>query len=91
MRLTFHFERVGWPLSSFLGLLDLKTGVQIALYFAIINKVAGVYGLIALLTGAGGTVAQLSLYVYSVGALVASVWAMRAVNEVRLPMLLQLT
>ncbi|VDB99906.1 unnamed protein product [Peniophora sp. CBMAI 1063] len=81
MRLTFHFERVGWPLASFLGLLDLKTGVQIALYFAIINKVAGVYGLIALLTGAGGTVAQLSLYIYSVGALVASIWAMRAVNE----------
>lgn len=43
---------------------------------------AGVYGLIAVLTGAGGSFAQLSLYVYSAIALVALGWGLRAVKEV---------
>lgn len=48
-----------------------------------LNKVAGVYGLIAMLTGSGGSFAQLSLYVYSVVALIALVWGLRAVKNVR--------
>lgn len=90
-----------WPFSSFLGLLDLKTGVTVALLFAVgrqgirdvplltyelfqlLNKVAGVYGLIAVVTGAGGSFAQLSLYIYSVVGLLAIFWALRAVKEVR--------
>lgn len=43
---------------------------------------AGVYGLIAVLTGAGGSFAQLSMYMYSVLALVALAWGLRAVKEV---------
>lgn len=70
-----------WPLSSFFGLLDLKTGVTVALLFALLNKVAGVYGLIAVLTGAGGSFAQLSLYIYSVLALVALAWGLRVVQD----------
>jgi inositol phosphorylceramide synthase regulatory subunit len=49
----------------------------------VLNKVAGVYGLIALLTGAGGNAAQLTLYIYSAIALVALTWGNRAVNDVR--------
>jgi inositol phosphorylceramide synthase regulatory subunit len=49
----------------------------------LLNKVAGVYGLIAVLTGAGGSFAQLSLYIYSVIALVALVWGLNAVKRVR--------
>lgn len=48
------------------------------------NKVAGVYGLIAVLTGAGGSAAQLSLYIYSTIALVALAWGLNAVNRVSL-------
>ncbi|EGN92279.1 hypothetical protein SERLA73DRAFT_99550 [Serpula lacrymans var. lacrymans S7.3] len=70
-----------WPVSSFLGAFDLKTGVTIVLLFALLNKVAGVYGLIALLTGAGGSFAQLSLYIYSVLGLVAFVWGLKVVKE----------
>jgi hypothetical protein len=70
-----------WPFASFLGLLDLKTGVTIALLFALLNKVAGVYGLIAVLAGAGGSFAQLSLYIYSVLALMALAWALRIVHQ----------
>jgi inositol phosphorylceramide synthase regulatory subunit len=51
--------------------------------YQVLNKVAGVYGLIALLTGAGGNAAQLTLYIYSVLALVALTWGIRAVNDVR--------
>ncbi|KAG6852801.1 hypothetical protein C0991_009077 [Blastosporella zonata] len=49
--------------------------------FKLLNKVAGVYGLIAMATGAGGTFAQFSLYTYSVIALVGLVWGLRAVKE----------
>jgi inositol phosphorylceramide synthase regulatory subunit len=104
MRLTLRPEWRLWPFSSFFGLLDLKTGVTVALLFAVratllslhfglterhtpcqlLNKVAGVYGLIAVLTGAGGSFAQLSLYVYSAVALVALGWGLRAVKEVRM-------
>jgi hypothetical protein len=80
MKLTLRPEWRLWPLVSFLGLLDLKTGVTVALLFALLNKVAGVYGLIAVLTGAGGSFAQLSLYMYSVLALVALAWGLRAVK-----------
>ena len=48
----------------------------------LLNKVAGVYGLIAVLTGAGGSFAQLSMYIYSVIALVGLGWGLRAVKAV---------
>ncbi|KAJ7743822.1 DUF1753-domain-containing protein [Mycena metata] len=81
-----------WPFNSFLGLLDLKTGVVIALLFAVhpdlylqfctqvFNKIAGFYGLIAVLTGAGGSFAQLSLYIYSVLGLAALGWGLQVVK-----------
>ncbi|KAJ7151732.1 Inositolphosphorylceramide synthase subunit Kei1-domain-containing protein [Mycena filopes] len=69
-----------WPFNSFLGLLDLKTGVTIALLFALFNKIAGFYGLIAVLTGAGGSFAQLSLYIYSVLGLAALGWGLQVVK-----------
>ncbi|KAI0358024.1 DUF1753-domain-containing protein [Trametes cingulata] len=78
MKLTLRPEWRLRPLSSFLGFLDIKTGVTIALLFALLNKVAGVYGLVAMLTGAGGSAAQLSLYLYSVLGLVALTWGLKA-------------
>ena len=51
----------------------------------VLNKVAGIYGLIALLTGAGGNAAQLTLYIYSALALIGLAWGIRAVNQVRYP------
>ncbi|KAK7687812.1 hypothetical protein QCA50_009031 [Cerrena zonata] len=81
MKLTLRPEWRLRPLSSFLGFLDLKTGVTCALLFALLNKVAGVYGLIAVLTGAGGSAAQLSLYFYSVLGLIALAWGLRATTQ----------
>ncbi|KAG6374742.1 Inositolphosphorylceramide synthase subunit Kei1-domain-containing protein [Boletus reticuloceps] len=81
MKLMLRPEWRLWPVSTFLGLLDLKTGVTIALLFALFNKAAGVYGLISVLTGAGGSFAQLSLYLYSLLGLVALGWGLKAVKE----------
>ena len=86
MKLTLRPEWRLYPLSSFLGVLDLKTGVIVALLFALLNKVAGVYGLIAALTGAGGSFAQISLYLYSTLALVAIALGLKAVKRVRRPL-----
>ena len=104
MKLTLRPEWRLRPLSSFVGCLDIKTGVTIALLFAVsrlecellsppsrtdirdasqlLNKVAGVYGLVAVLTGAGGSLAQLSLYIYSVVGLIALVWGLKAILHV---------
>ncbi|KAH9943831.1 Inositolphosphorylceramide synthase subunit Kei1-domain-containing protein [Amylocystis lapponica] len=81
MKLTLRPEWRLRPLSSFLGCLDLKTGVTIVVLFALLNKVAGVYGLVALLTGAGGSAAQLSLYIYSVIGLTALMWGLKAIAQ----------
>ncbi|KAG6333568.1 hypothetical protein ID866_5517 [Astraeus odoratus] len=111
MKLMLRPEWRLWPVNTFLGLLDLKTGVTITLLFAVsrynrlisvayffflispphrilsgkrvqlFNKVAGVYGLISVLTGAGGSFAQLSLYLYSLLGLVALAWGLNAVKE----------
>ena len=45
------------------------------------------YGLVAVLTGAGGSLAQLSLYIYSVVGLVALVWGLKAILHVCFPKL----
>ncbi|KAG8974979.1 hypothetical protein FRC05_006656 [Tulasnella sp. 425] len=79
MKLTLRPEWRPRPLTTFLGFVDIKTGVKITLLFAVINKVAGVYGLLAMLTGAGGSLAQLSMYLYSVVALAAYVVGLKAV------------
>ncbi|EJD07610.1 DUF1753-domain-containing protein [Fomitiporia mediterranea MF3/22] len=88
MKLTLKQQWRPRPLNSFLGFVDIKLGVTIALLFAtennasshqVLNKVAGVYGLIAVFTG--GSFAQLSMYIYSVVALIAFGWALKAVTE----------
>jgi len=59
--------------------MDIKTGVIIAILFALLNKVAGFYGLITLLTG--GSAAQITMYGYSVLAIMGFAWGLKAVTE----------
>jgi hypothetical protein len=47
------------------------------------NKIAGVYGLFGACF-AGGTIGQLSFYIYSTASLAGFVWGLKAVVEVRL-------
>ncbi|KAI0955186.1 hypothetical protein AcW1_006844 [Taiwanofungus camphoratus] len=81
MKLTVRPEWRLRPLTSALGFLDLKIAVTIVIFFALLNKVAGVYGLVAVLTGAGGSAAQLSLYIYSVLGLIALAWGLKSISQ----------
>lgn len=60
-------------------------GVSIVTLFGVLNKVAGVYGMLAVLTG--GTLAQpisqLTMYIYSIATLVVFLWGLKKISEVR--------
>ena len=49
--------------------------------FGVLNKVAGFYGVLALLTGAIN-LAQISLYLYSVATLLLLLWGLRGIAQV---------
>jgi hypothetical protein len=72
--------------SFFFSLFDLKLGSEIITWFAILNKVAGFYGLLAVFTG--GTLAQLSMYLYSVASIVIFSWGAKQIGEVSTTFLL---
>ncbi|KAG8729077.1 hypothetical protein FRC12_021274, partial [Ceratobasidium sp. 428] len=78
-RFTLRHEWRPRALQSFLGVADIKTGVVMVLLFALINKVAGVYGLVSLFFG--GSAAQISMYIYSTLAIVALAWGLKAVTD----------
>jgi hypothetical protein len=50
---------------TFLHSMSLRTGAEIITFLQLINKVSGLYGLLALLTGAHLSGLQLSMYLYS--------------------------
>lgn len=59
---------------NFFQTMSLRTGAEIITYLQVINKVSGLYGLLALLTGASIDGWQLSMYLYSTVVLVATVY-----------------
>ncbi|WWC70402.1 uncharacterized protein I206_104352 [Kwoniella pini CBS 10737] len=80
MKLTFRRPGGTGPIfSSFLGLLDIKLGAEIILLFGLINKAAGLYGLITILVG--GSFVQLLFYAYSTGTLFAFLWGLKVVKS----------
>lgn len=85
MKLTLRRECQPHAFQSFLWFIDIKTGVKIVLLFAVLNKVAGFYGLIAMLLGAGGSFLQISMYLYSLLGLGAYAWGLKSIYEVRSP------
>jgi hypothetical protein len=54
---------------KFLYFMSLRTGVEMIFLSMIFNKLTGFYGLLAVLTGLKLSSLQLSMYIYSVGAL----------------------
>lgn len=72
-----------FPFTSFLGLFDLKQGSSVISLFAMFNKIAGVYGILAVFSG--GTIAQVSLYLYSIVSIGALLWGLRGISDVRMP------
>ncbi|ROW09800.1 hypothetical protein VMCG_02359 [Cytospora schulzeri] len=68
---TFRGLRFGLPKpKTFLGLMSLQTGTEMISLALLINKVTGLYGLLAILTGYALDAVQLSMYIYSVAVLV---------------------
>lgn len=56
-------------MQTFLGLMSLQTGTEMISIALLINKVTGLYGLLAILTGFSLDAVQLSMYIYSVAVL----------------------
>ena len=54
--------------------MSLRTGAEIITYLQVINKASGLYGMLALLTGAVIDGWQLSMYLYSTLALIGTVY-----------------
>ena len=54
---------------TFLYLMSLRTGTELSTLALLLNKVSGLYGLLALLTGFHLSSLQLSMYIYSLLAL----------------------
>jgi len=59
---------------TFLQRMSLRTGAEIITFLQVINKVSGLYGLLAIVTGARIDGWQLSMYLYSTFALLATVF-----------------
>ncbi|KAM4055677.1 Ras family protein [Hirsutella rhossiliensis] len=59
---------------SLFGLVSLQTGTELITMAIVFNKVTGVYGLLAILTGYQLSLLQLSTYLYSIAVLAALVY-----------------
>ncbi|EST08719.1 Protein of unknown function DUF1753, Golgi [Kalmanozyma brasiliensis GHG001] len=66
-------------ITSFLGFMDLKVGASILTLFAIFNKTAGVYGILAVFQG--GTFSQVALYLYSIATIIVFLWGLKGISD----------
>ncbi|KAL8950641.1 MAG: hypothetical protein Q9222_003325 [Ikaeria aurantiellina] len=72
MGFTSRLYRIPRP-QTFLYLMSLRTGTELITLSLLLNKVSGFYGLLALLTGFHVSPLQLSMYIYSLIALIITV------------------
>ncbi|KAL4893581.1 Inositolphosphorylceramide synthase subunit Kei1-domain-containing protein [Aspergillus ambiguus] len=68
MGLSTRFLRIPRP-ETFLYVMSLRTGASLITLSLLLNKISGLYGLLALLTGYHLSPVQLSMYLYSLVAL----------------------
>ncbi|KAF2754434.1 DUF1753-domain-containing protein [Pseudovirgaria hyperparasitica] len=59
---------------TFLHIMSLRSGAELITLTILINKVSGFYGLLAILTGLELSTTQLTMYLYSVGALILTIY-----------------
>lgn len=78
-RIRFRLPAFHANLTSFLFILDLKVGCTIITLFALFNKIAGIYGIIAIFQG--GTFSQVSLYLYSILTIFVFLWAIQGISD----------
>ncbi|KAJ0273359.1 hypothetical protein COL940_009905 [Colletotrichum noveboracense] len=63
-------RRVAAQIRTFLGCISLQTGTEIISLILLFNRLTGLYGLLAILTGYEISATQLSMYLYSLGVVV---------------------
>jgi hypothetical protein len=78
-RIWFRMPAFHANLTSFFFILDLKVGCTIITLFALFNKIAGIYGIIAIFQG--GTFSQVSLYLYSIFTIFVFLWAIQGISD----------
>ncbi|KAI9883142.1 MAG: hypothetical protein M1823_005090 [Watsoniomyces obsoletus] len=66
---------------TFLYLMSLRTGTELIALSLLLNKISGIYGLLALLTGVSLSPLQLSMYIYSVLALILTAYLSRHIRK----------
>ncbi|KAJ0302602.1 hypothetical protein COL516b_007140 [Colletotrichum fioriniae] len=69
MALSRFSMRLPLP-KTFLGCIGLQTGAEVISLILLFNRLTGLYGLLAILTGYELSVTQLSMYLYSLGVVV---------------------
>ncbi|GAA5960739.1 hypothetical protein JCM8115_001814 [Rhodotorula mucilaginosa] len=71
-------------LDSFCG-MDLKLGATLVSLFALLNKVAGAYGMLAVVLSGGAALSQplgqITMYIYSIVSLVGFIWGLQKISE----------
>ncbi|KAF2121456.1 Inositolphosphorylceramide synthase subunit Kei1-domain-containing protein [Lophiotrema nucula] len=80
MASRFHLLEIPRP-KTFLHQMSLRTGAEIITFLHLINKVSGIYGLLALLTGATLSGLQLSMYLYSTFILLTTVYLYSSIRK----------
>lgn len=77
----------GWArvprLNKFLWVFELQLATEIIVFFTMLNKISGIYGILAIFAGAAITLADLILYIYSIFAFVFFLWALEQVRKSR--------
>ena len=73
-------------LQTFLGFFSLRTGVELLTLIFCINKLTGVYGILAIFTGYHLNPLQLSHYIYSLIVLILGAYLSGAIREREQPL-----
>lgn len=73
--------RLTAPSQSFLHLLSLRTATELITLTLLVNKVTGLYGILAIFTGYHLNPLQLSHYIYSLVILVLVAWLAPAIQK----------
>lgn len=73
--ISFAFRKqIANKLQSFFYTMSLRTGTELIAFSLLFNKVSGLYGLIALVTGFHLSPIQLSMYIYSLLAFILAIY-----------------
>lgn len=70
-----------WVSQTFLYVMSLQTGATLVALSLLFNKISGLYGILALLTGFELSPVQLSMYIYSLVALLLSLFLVTHIRK----------